>query len=410
MSTTPNPVDSFSRYQADLFDERRIISVPTGFQAFFGNPGSGAFTHFSPDANVVDIDIVRGDKKTAALIPRGMVSRPLGSTQKDLASGKFSSFSRKYPLSEEEGNISANDVLYRMPGESVQSGRTRLDRMRERARDLHAENVRRHVRLFEVLASESILTGKQPAIVDTKNDDLIYDFLRNPDHTVTVSIAWNGTKANIFGDIDAACEKLEANGNVVPNFIGLGGLAMEALIKDADAQQLADNRRFELIRVSNNNPVPPEFARFTASGWIARGLLHTPKGHNLWLFTYYRTYTDSNGKPQKYMPDDQAFICSVGARCDRYFGPPETLPMTGARVRFYQELFGMNPTAAPMPPNIANAGAVVSPAMFYCDAYAAADQKSVTIRTQSAPIFATTQTDAFVTLKGLIGNSAKRNG
>jgi len=40
--------------------------------------------------------------------------------------------------------------------------------------------------------------------------------------------------------------------------------------------------------------------------------------------------------------------------------------------------------------------------MFYCDAYPSGDKKKVTIRTQSAPIFATTQTDAFLTFTSVI--------
>ncbi len=61
----------------------------------------------------------------------------------------------------------------------------------------------------------------------------------------------------------------------------------------------------------------------------------------------------------------------------------------------------MNMLAPPMPPNIKNLGSVITPAMFYSDAYKAQDDKKVTIRTQAAPIFATTQTDAFVTFRGL---------
>jgi hypothetical protein len=48
-------------------------------------------------------------------------------------------------------------------------------------------------------------------------------------------------------------------------------------------------------------------------------------------------------------------------------------------------------------------GGIVNPAMFYNDAYQAEDGKKIAVRTQTAPIFATTQTDAFVTLTDLIG-------
>jgi len=60
-------------------------------------------------------------------------------------------------------------------------------------------------------------------------------------------------------------------------------------------------------------------------------------------------------------------------------------------------MFGFNPSAPPMPAR-ASSG-VVRPEMFYCDAYYSPDWKRVTIRTQSAPIFATTHTDSVAVLE-----------
>ena len=101
--TTPATQDLFTRFMVEAFDDREIIAAPTAWQAFFGSPLSMGKTIFSPDKSDVDIDIIRGNEKTAALIPRGTISRPLGSTQADMQGGKMTAFSRKYPLSEEEG-------------------------------------------------------------------------------------------------------------------------------------------------------------------------------------------------------------------------------------------------------------------------------------------------------------------
>ena len=110
--STPIVMDTFTRIMAALFDEKEIIAVPTGFQAFFGRPETGAQTIISPDANAVDIDIIRGNEKTAALIPRGAISRPLGPTQRNMDAQNYTSFSRKYPLSEEEADITPTDRQY----------------------------------------------------------------------------------------------------------------------------------------------------------------------------------------------------------------------------------------------------------------------------------------------------------
>jgi len=398
---TPNAVDPFSRFMAEMFDEKEIVSVPTAGQAFFGAPETGGQTIFSPDANAVDIDIIRGNERIAALIPRGTVSRTLGSKQKNTNVERHSTFSRKYPLSEEEGDLSANQIIQRLAGENPYQQKDRLTRLRRLALKTHFEHIRRTVRMFEFLAFESLLKGTMPAIIGTSNDDLVYDFHRNSTHFITPTNSWNSGSQDILGDIDGAADKIRANGHVLPDGLLLGSDAMSDLVKDTTVKALADNRRFELIMVSSKNPVPPKFQRFLDSGLIARGRLEAPQGHELWLFTYLDVYTDGSGDPVKYMPADQGLMFSSGARCDRYFGPPERLPITGLDVQWYREMFGMNLLAPPMPPNIKNMGQVINPAMFYCDAYAASGNKAVTVRTQSAPIFATTQTDAFATLLGL---------
>jgi hypothetical protein len=399
---TPLAVDQFSRFMVEMFDEKQIIGVPSVWQSFFGRPEHGSKTVFNPNSKVVEIDIMRGNERIAALIQRGTNSRHVGNLQRNTDTQNYSSFSRVYPLGEEMGDITADQILSRVAGENPYENRNRLDRMRTLAREHHLEHIRRYVRLFEILAGSSLLTGQMPGILGTNNSDLIFDFRRNAAHIITVANAWNGAAADIMGDVDGGCELIRQNGHTTPNVLLLGGDAMDAFIKDTTVQSLADNRRFELIEVSTNNPVPPALAQLVASGAIPRGRLRTPKGYELWLFTYIDVYTDGNGDPQKYLPEDTAFLAFYGARCDRYFGPPELLPIDSAKAAWYQEIFGFNMMAPPMPPNIKNLGSVVNPAMFYSDAYKAKDDKKITVRTQSAPIYATTMTDAFVTLNGLV--------
>jgi len=400
---TPNAADPFSRFMAEMYDERDLISVSTGFLSFFGNPANGGKTFFSPDKNIVDIDIIRGNEKIAALIPRGTVSRSLGSLQKNVSDQNYTSFSRKFPLSEEEGDLSAEQLIDRVAGENPYQQATQQSRLRILARDKHTENMRRTIRMFEVLAVQSLMTGKQDAIIGTSDTNLQYNFQRSAGNTITVTIGWNQTSATIMADIDTACDRARTQGKVMPDFMGIGGNAMDAFLADPDVKEKADNRRFELIEISDKNPVPAKFAKQIAGGWVPRGRLRTPKGYELWMFTYVDVYTNSSGNPVKYMPETKAVITSVAmARMDRYFGPRERLPFTPAEIAEYQSLFGLNLAASPMPPKVRAAGDVIRPEMFYTDAYRTADKKKLSIRTQSAPIFATTVTDGVVVLDGLV--------
>jgi hypothetical protein len=397
--STPAPQDLFSRFMAGAFDEKNIVAVSTGFQAFFGRPENGSETIFSPDSNAVDIDIIRGNERISALIPRGTVSRSLGSLQKNLRSEKMSTFSRKYPLSEEEGDITGDILLNRVAGENPYNKMTRMDRLRYHALKIHHENIRKQVRMFEVLAAQSIMTGKQDAIIGTTNADLQYDFRRKSTHTVTVGNAWSGGAATILADIDAGCAKVRANGRTMPDMMILGSTAMNSFVKDATVAALADNRRFEFMAIGRNNVLPAKFQRFVDGGFIPQGSLRTPAGFELYLFTYLEIYNEpAAGVATKYLADDKVILAASSARCDRYFGPPENLPMVPMREALYRDYFGFDPNAAPMPGKMRAASNVIDSSMFYADAYVSGDWKKITVRSQTAPIFATTQTDAFVTI------------
>ena len=115
---TPNTVDAYSRFMDELFDEKEVINVSTVWQQFFGKPGNGGSkTIYSPDSEVVDIDIMRGNERVAAMIHRGTDSRFLN-MMRNTSTQDYSSFSRVYPLCEELGDITASQINKRMAGEN----------------------------------------------------------------------------------------------------------------------------------------------------------------------------------------------------------------------------------------------------------------------------------------------------
>ena len=398
MPNTLSPVamDPFSRFFAEAFDEKSVISVPTAFQCFFGRPeANGSKTIWSTDALTVDIDIIRAAGEThAALVHRGTDSRRLGTDKKSINVEKYTSESRVYPLIEEEGEIAASKLMFRNAGENPYSTDTRQQRMRDRAMKIYEEATRRIMRAREVLAAESILTGKQSAIFGTADTTLQYDFKRTSGMNWTVGVDWTTVTTDILADIDTACDLVRKNGFIRPNFLGLGSTAMASFIKNTDVQANADNRRFELIQVSTNNPVPPKYNKFVEAGWIPRGRLRTPSGYELWIFTNIEYYTDLSAAQVKYLPNTKAIVASVDARMDRYLGPPERLPMTPSDVSEFVELFGFNPAGGPSVPRIMDGANQFVSEHFYYDVYKATNQKALTCRVQHAPIFATTQTDA----------------
>lgn len=397
----PNPVDTYSRFMVEVFDQRAAFPAPRAWQSLFGNPESASVTHFSRDEATVNIDIIKASgRRLAAMVPRGQSSS--ATDKNNITNYEYTNIIRKWPLIEEEGNINSTQLLDRLPGDNPYAVRTQLDRNRQLALDAHYDQVRNTLRTWEYCARQSMLTGKQPAIIGTTNNALIYDFYRPASHTIGVPLPWDTGSPDILKDIDDACTLAEIDSGRTPNVLILGGDALNAFIKDGVVQTIADIRNYDLIWIGTNFQPPSEFNRYIENGWTPIAQLKTPKGRWLWIFTNNKTFTNNAGTTEYWMPLDKAVLLNSSARFDRYFGPRDRMPVTAVEMQWYMQMFGFPMNAPPMPPELGDPGAVIIPQAFYFDAYMPEAKKTTVIRTQSAPIFATTETDAIVVLEDLI--------
>lgn len=398
--TTPNNVDAYSRMMAMAFMEAEKVNVPTLFQSFFGR-GDGR-TIFSRSALDIDIDIQRyNGRKLARMVPRGTDTRHINGIQKNTQNEKFTTISRVFPLIEEEADYESNQLYYRNAGEAPYEGRMPLDRLRARAADMHREHIRRIARTFEYLASQSILTGEMPTIIGTTDTNKIYDFYRLATHTFSAPTAWNGVSPDILNDFDTAWSLIYNDAYMMADVALLGGAAMSALISSGTIETLADNRRYRKVEIGDM-PSPQNMQWLIDAGAVLQGKILTNRGHTFYLFSYESgIYENLAGTDTRYMPDDQCLIWASDARCDRYFGPDDKLPNIAAQDQIYQQYLGITSGLGPIP-QIMNRGMVISPEMFYFDLYGHEAHKTLTIRTQAAPIFAPIHTDAFVTIEDCV--------
>lgn len=393
---SPLQMDFFSRYFANFFDEKAYIKERVAGQSFFGRPETGSFTIMSPNALDIDIDVVRGNEKIAALAPRGTVGKFIGTYHADEQIGQGTTFSRKFPLTEEVVNISSGQINARLPGEGPYEGLDKSARLRELSRRGYMELIRRHVRLQEYLAWQSLILGVQSAqnIADTTVN--IFDFRRNSANTPSLSHGWGNALGVPLTDIDALCDVLLGNGKLIPDFAIFGGTVMRYFQANAQiSTNYANKLYFDLLQFGPDFQAGPEFSRFVAAGLIPYGRLRTPKGYSLTVFTYPWGYSNSSAAFTKYFDDTKVLIGSSQARADRFFGPSEQIEMTSQDQQKLMERFGFNAMVPPLPMNIEGDGNIILPQQFYVDSYESDDRKAVALRVQAAPIFATTQTDAF---------------
>ena len=386
----------YHRMVLDAFNEKDYVGLPTGFQSLFGRPESGSKSIFDAETLEFDIDIVRANERIGALVPRGTMGLPVD--------GHITSVKEKFterniipPLGEELSPIDASQLFMRTVGESAYMSQTRMDKMRYLARELHVEQHRRFVRMFELMAATVVLTGKMPAILGTTETDLTFDFKRKSTHTFTAAASWLTAATNVLGDIDTGCELVRQDAHVNPDYALASAEAMAGILVNTKILANADNRRVDQGYLTTNGAFPNKYQFLVDNGFVFRGVLDTPKGHSLHLFTYLDGYDNSSGTYTKYLTADKFVIGSTQARLDRIFGPGERLPMTASEEAYYQELFGFSPDAAPMPEGVA-ANGLITPAMFHHDVIVPDTKKSLMIRTQCAPVFVPTMVDSFVVI------------
>jgi len=397
MAITPVTQGQYGRYMDAYWDERDLIAVPTGFQAIFAKLSRGA-PIYSDDASIVDIDIIRGNERTAKLMPRGPITRSLGSVQESLNEQKFTEVNRAYPWGVELFDLYAGQLNKRVRGELVSRPLSRQERLRVLAAGAMKETVRRCVRLMERLAAQSMRTGKQDAILGEASPT--YDWSRNANLTITVGTKWDAS-GDVMGDIDTACNRVRQYGHMNPDVAVFGKSALAAALSDSTFSSIADNRRLGFLQFGMGASLPSKHAWMVDAGFNYRGEIITHQGYTLSAFTYNEAYDNSSGTYTPYMPVDETLIFSSDARCDRYFGPSETMPLMSAQRQFYADAFGMTADAVPSV-KYQGTSSVITPEMFHFDAYPNADASVITHRTQVAPIFGTTHVDSFALLDGCV--------
>ncbi len=390
MYTTPQVKDTYSRRIINTFDEREIISVPTGAQSFFGMNGK---TLFEPDATVFEYDVIRGSATIAPQILRG-TDAPHHDSQPGLNTQKYTNFPRVFPLIEDKATITAEQITKTMAGEASGGGMTRQARMRIYARDLHAEMIRRCFRTQEYLAWQVILTGEQPNITGETSTDLVFDFKRKSTHAFSPAAAWSNDSTDIMGDLDTCYDLNNVDGYLQSDILLCGSTGIKAIFNNTALQNYADNRRYELMNIGATAERSASIVQHLSNnGFEYRGYVTTEKGRKFYLFVYDYFYELSG--TQYYLPADKVVMTGSKVIADKIFGPRDGLDPSQQEIADYRNIMGLDITQAPM--KAINQGTQsFNPQWYYFGMERA--RKNITLYTQTAPVFAPKQTDGWTVI------------
>lgn len=380
--------NNYTRFQAPVFSDLATIPVFTLFQTIFAAPTGR--TIITPNAEVVDINIQRGNKKKAVYIPRGSDANNIGDALKRGLLAKYTSDAKIYPLIEEVSPVTSVMVAKPLAQEDPRNPLDRMTRQAALAMMEHREHMVRIIREMEFSASESLRTGLQ-----TIQGGLQYDFYRRASHTVNVLPAVWSTSATALPvtNLADAGTIIFRDGNRLPTDAIMGEGSWENFLATTQVKELADKRRINHFSSDMAATAPAGYEAWVAAGAIFQGRVKAGNW-NLNLWTYPAIYDNDAGTQVQYMPDDQVVVMAKGARFDRLFGPADRLEISDDE--FYSRQFGISLDAG-VPASVTNSG-IFSSNMFHLDAYGGGNNKALNIRTQIAPIFPTIETDTVVTL------------
>lgn len=226
----PNEINIYTpRYLAEVV--RQAPPVHTFFlNTFFTN-----IKTFHTER--IDIDIKKNGRKMAAFV------HPVigGKVMPDLG---YTTESYKPPLINPSKVTTADQLMSRMPGESLYGGKTPAQRGAEKLAEDYTELNSATTRREEWMAVQAIMEGR--IAVKGEGVDEVIDFGFTNKKSLTGTAQWGKGAAKILDNLDDWEGEVLTNGFTNVDMVIMGKDALRAFLADADVQKNLDNRRVEM--------------------------------------------------------------------------------------------------------------------------------------------------------------------
>lgn len=226
----PNEVNIYSpRYLAEVV--RTAPPVHTFFKDQF-------FTNVRTFADErVDIDIKKGDRRMAAFVHPRVGGTPLKGTG-------YTTESYKPPLVNPYDMTTADQLMARLPGETLYSGMTPAQRAAERLTEEYNRLNDATTRREEWMAVQAIVTGQIPIVGEGVNETISFGLTNNV--TLTGNNRWGQSAAKILDNLEDWVDQVLVGGFANVDMAIMGKSALRHFLADANVQKLLDNRRMEM--------------------------------------------------------------------------------------------------------------------------------------------------------------------
>ena len=258
----------------------------------------------------VDIDIVKGNRKMAAFI------HPMVGGEIVQAEG-YETKSYAPPLINPATISTADQLLERLPGEDMYSGKTPADRAAEKLIEEYNQLNDMTTRREEWMAAQVLTTGQLK--VKGKGVDEVIDFGLTNKTTLASTKKWGGSAADIWGNLKDWKQQVSRNGFANANMVIMGKAAADAFLADATIKNLLDNRRIEI------GAIKPEEME---GGLTYYGHLNLP---GVDIYGYDEVYLDdADDSTKPLIPDNMVLMLPSAAGFVRAYGLCTYLDDAGA--------------------------------------------------------------------------------
>lgn len=252
----------------------------------------------------VDIDIKKGDRRMAAFVhPRvgGQILKDNG----------FKTESYKPPLINPYDITTADQLMARLPGETLYGGKTPAQRAAEKLVDEYKTLNDAATRREEWMAVQAIVTGAIPVVGEGVNETISFGFTNTK--TLTGNNRWGQSAAKILDNLEDWAAEVRVKGFANVDMCIMGNAALRLFLADADVQKMLDNRRVEMGLIS---------PRDLPNGVSYVGHLNKP---DVEIYEYNEVYLDDwtdpdNPATNPLVPDNKVILISSKANFMRAYG------------------------------------------------------------------------------------------
>lgn len=214
---------------------RIVLSIPP-VHMFFRNTFFKHEDTFSTKA--VDIDFVKGSRQVAPYVhPR------IGS--KTVANKGYTTKSYTPPLVAPDKITTVDDLLTRLPGESLVSGMTPAERAVQKLATDFVELQDMIARREELMCTQAIFTGKIPIIGEGLNEEIDFEFT----NTETISAAtkkWSNENSDPIADLKRWHKKVQKTGFTNCDMCIMADDVATEFIAHPKVQKMLDVRNYQL--------------------------------------------------------------------------------------------------------------------------------------------------------------------